>query len=367
MSIKDSDVAQNQIKRLNDRFYLYLSKCQQDSQCSKAFSVVTSTDEDILSVTLRLQMLFLTNKTDPTCTNNLGLNSWSLFIQIGNTGIEDVAVRPLTVILIARIYRCSSEDQRVLSRAIPLMISFIEKLLPGGLIDPPTDYPNDGGVLGITTIWSDFLGLTLSDSVKTNPVFFNDFCVNSSVSNELYLAPTGILPICNETKISKYNYTASSAFKDVLYSKNPRYWGQFQVSPTIFHSRKGGALLFNGDLDYNSPLTTAQQVRQFFELQDIPTKLISMKGLTHVTGIQSYTKQGGFQSPSCTEEIIVQFLYQQELNLTLSDLNDQCDSKENLIGIDWFYKNPTINQTLHLLFANSTYNYWGIDPTTNLS
>jgi hypothetical protein len=197
-------------------------------------------------------------------------------------------------------------------------------------------------------------------------VFFNDFCIKSRVSNELYVAPTGILPICNETQVSKYNYTLSTAFKDVLYLKDPRYWGQFQINPRIFHSQQGGVLLFNGDLDYNSPMTTAQQTQQFFDQQEIPTRLVAMKGLTHVTAIQSYTKQNGFQSPSCTEQIIVQFLYQQELNLTLSNLNETCNSKENLIGIDWFYKNPTINQTLHLLFANSTYNYWGIKETIKL-
>jgi hypothetical protein len=108
-------------------------------------------------------------------------------------------------------------------------------------------------------------------------------------------------------------------------------------------------------------MTTAQQTQQYFDQQEIPSRLVAMKGLTHVTAIQSYTKYGGFRLPSCTEQIIAQFLYQQELNLTLSNLNDACNSKENLIGIDWFYKDPTVNQTLHSLFANSTYNYWGIE------
>jgi hypothetical protein len=366
MSVKDSDVSRNQIKTINDRFYSYLSKCQQDIQCSKAFSIVTGNDQDILSVTLRLQMLFLTNKTNPLCTNNLGLNSWQLFTQIGNEGIENIAVRPLTVILIARLYRCSPEDQQVLSRAIPIMISLIQARSSGHLIDPPDAYPDDGAVLSITTIWSDFIGPTINDSIKTNLEFYNDLCVNSSVSNELYLAPTGTLPLCNETKLLKYNYTLPSAFKDIIYSRNTRYWGQFQVNPRIFHSQQGGALLFNGDLDYNSPITSAEQVQSLFEAQEIPTKLVAMKGLTHVTLIQSYTKHGGFYSTTCTEQIIVQFLYQQELNLNLSNLNDKCNSKENLIGIDWFYKDSTVNQTLHLLFGNSTYNYWGIDTAMNV-
>jgi hypothetical protein len=297
----------------------------------------------------------------------MGLDNWLLFIQIGSQGIEEITVRPLTMILIARLYRCSSEDQRVLSRAIPLMISLVQKYSFGQLIDPPNVYPDDGSVLSIVTIWSDFFGLTLNDSIKTNPVFYNDLCVNSSVANEIYLSPTGVLQICNETKLSKYNYTLPSAFKDVLYSKNPRYWGQFEINPRIFRSRQGGALLFNGDLDYNSPLTTAQQVQKFLQIQDIPTKLVAMKGLTHVTLVQSYTKNDGFQLTTCTEQIIVQFLYQQELNLNLSDLNDTCHLKENLIGIDWFYTNPTVNQTLHILFSNLTYNYWGIDTTMNES
>lgn len=363
MSVKESDAARNQIKTINDRFYLYISKCQNDIQCSKAFSLVTGTDQDILTVTLRLQMLFLTNKTNPLCTSKLGLNGWQLFIQIGSQGIEEITVRPLTIILIARVYRCSSEDQRVLSRAIPVMISLVQQDSPGHLVDPPTAYPNDGAVLSITTIWSDFLGMTLNDSVKTNPDFYNDFCVNSGVSNEIYVATTGILALCNETKVSKYNYTLPSSFKDVIYPKNPRYWGKFQVNPRIFRSRKGGALLFNGDLDYNSPMTTAQQVQQFLDMQDIPTKLVAMKGLTHVTGIQSYTKHGGFQSATCTEQIIIQFLYQEELNLDLTNINYTCNSKENLIGIDWFYKDPIINATLHLVFGNSTYDYWGINTT----
>lgn len=361
MSVKDSDIAQNQIHRINDRFYLYLSKCQQDLLCSKAFSNVTGTDQDILSVTLRLQMLFLTNQTNPACTLNLGLNTWSLLVQITNLAIETVTVRPLAIILIVRIYRCSPQDQHDLSAAIPVILSLIAEESPGHLIDPPDAYPDDGAVLSITTIWSDFLGVTFEDSIKTNPKFFNDLCVQGLLSNELYLAPAGIFDICNETKQSIYNYTLPSAFKDVLYPKNPNYWGRFEVNSKIFQSEKGGALLFNGDLDYNSPLTTAQQVQHFLQLQNIPTKLIVMKGLTHVTSIQSYMKQGGFQIPSCTERIISEYLYQTELNLTLSQLNDQCNSKETLIAIDWFYENPTVNQTLHRIFANSTYNYWGID------
>jgi hypothetical protein len=363
MSVKGYDAAISQITRLNDRFYLYLSKCQQDIDCSKAFSTVTGIDQDIISVTLHLQTLFLTNNTNPACTRDLGLDDWLLFMQIGSTGIEELSVRPLTVILIARIYRCSLDDQKILSRTIPILISLVDKSSP---IDPPDAFPNDGAVLSITTIWSDFLGLTLNDSVKTNPVFFNDFCIRSGIANEIYIAPTGILPLCNETQVSKYNYTLPTAFTDVLYLKNPRYWGKFQVNPRIFQSRQGGVLLFNGDLDYNSPLTTAQQTQQLFHQQEIPTQLIAMKGLTHVTAIQSYTKQGGFQSPSCTEQIIVQFLYQQELNLTLSNLDASCNSKEHLIGIDWFYNDPTVNKTLHLLFANATYNYWGIEEITNV-
>ena len=364
-SVKDCDVARNQIKTLNDRYYMYLSKCQQDIQCSNAFRLVTGTDQDIIGVTLRLQMLFLTNKTNPQCTNNLGLNSWQLFALITNEGIENVLVRPLTTILIARIYRCSPEDQRVLSRAIPVMLALAQQSTSKHLIDPPERYPDDGSVLSIITVWSDFIGMTLNDSIKTNPDFYNDLCIYSSISNELYLAPTGVFSLCNDTKLSKYNYTLPSTFTDALYSKNPRYWGKLQVNPRTFRTRQGGALLFNGDLDYNSPLATAEQVQNLLEMQEIPTKLVTMKGLTHVTVVQSYTKSGGFQSTTCTEQIIVQFLYQQELKLDLSNLNDTCNSKENLIGIDWFYKNPAVNQTMHMLFANSTYNYWGINTTAH--
>ncbi|CAF1374815.1 unnamed protein product [Rotaria sordida] len=111
MSIKDSDVFQNQIKNLNHRFYLYLSKCQQDQLCSKAFSFVIGSNQDIISVTLTLQTLFQTNLTNALCTTNLGLNNWDLFILIANQAIEMITTRPLPAILIARLYRCSSEDQ----------------------------------------------------------------------------------------------------------------------------------------------------------------------------------------------------------------------------------------------------------------
>ncbi|CAF1421939.1 unnamed protein product [Rotaria sordida] len=86
-----------------------------------------------------------------------------------------------------------------------------------------------------------------------------------------------------------------------------------------------------------------------------------MKGLTHATSVQSYTKQGGFQSTTCTDQIIVQLLYQQELNLDLDTINYTCSLKENLISIDWMYSNPLVNQTLYRLFGNSTIDYWGIN------
>ncbi|CAF0992879.1 unnamed protein product [Didymodactylos carnosus] len=363
MSIRDSDAFQNQMKSINDRFYLYLSKCQDDILCSKAFSLVTGTDQDIISVALTFQMLFLTNTTNALCTTNLGLNSWDLFTLIGNQGIENIIVRPITAILIARIYRCSAEDQRVLSRALPIIIALVEQSSSTHLIDPPEDYPNDGSVLSITTIWSDFVGFTLDQNFKTNSSFYNDFCISSKVLNEFYLAPTGPMPLCGETQLSIYNYTMPSVFKDILYAKSPRYWGKFQVNPNIFRSQEGGALLLNGDLDYNSPMSSAQQVQKLFVSEQIQTKFVAMKGLTHVTGIQSYTKEGGFQSTTCTNQIIVQFLYQQELNLNLSNIDCTCSLKENLIGIDWFYSNPTVNQTLYSVFGNSTTDYWGVNMT----
>ncbi|CAF3731852.1 unnamed protein product [Rotaria socialis] len=363
MSIKKSDAFQNQIKSINNRFYLYLSKCQNDVSCANAFKRVTGTDEDIITVTLTLQMQFLTNLTNPTCTTNLGLNTWSLFHSIASQSIELISVRPLAAILIARLYRCSAEDQRVLSRAIPNLIAVAEQSLAPSLVDPPTVHPDDGNVLSITTVWSDFVGFTLEENFKTNPSFFNDFCINSGVLNEYYLAPTGPLPVCREVQSAKYNYTIPSIFTDILYTKNPRYWGQFQVNPQIFRSTNGGALLLNGDLDYNSPMYSAQQTQLWLQSEHIRTKLIEMKGLAHVTSVQSHTKQGGFQSTTCTDQIIVQFLYQQELNLDLETINYTCSLKENLIGIDWLYSNPIVNQTLHTLFGNSVIDYWGINAT----
>ena len=110
-------------------------------------------------------------------------------------------------------------------------------------------------------------------------------------------------------------------------------------------------------------MSTAQQVEKLFQMRSIRTKLVQMKGLAHVTAVQSYTKQDGFHSATCTEQIILQYLYQQELNVNLDTLNYTCSLKENLIGIDWFYTDPTINETLYTTFANSTTNYWGINMT----
>ncbi|CAF1643638.1 unnamed protein product [Rotaria sp. Silwood1] len=369
MSIKKSDTFQNQIKSINNRFYLYLSKCQNDIFCETTFKHVTGTDEDIITVTLTLQMLFLTNLTNPIPSENTHqarLNNWNLFTIILSQSIELISVRPLAVILIARLYRCSIEDQRVLSRTLPILIALAEQSLIPSLVDPPSIYPNDGNVLSMTTIWSDFIGFTLEENFKTNASFFNDFCINSGVTNEFYLAPTiGSMPVCRETQQSKYNYTIPSVFTDILYMKNPRYWGKFQVNPQIFRSNESGVLLLNGDLDYNSPMYTAQQTQKWFQSEQIRTKLIEMKGLTHVTSVQSYTKKDGFQSTTCTDQIIVQLLYQQELNLDLDTINYTCSLKENLISIDWMYSNPLINQTLYTLFGNSTIDYWGINETSD--
>ncbi|CAF3546877.1 unnamed protein product [Rotaria socialis] len=363
MSIKKSDTFQNQIKSVNNRFYLYLSKCQNDISCANAFKLVTGTDEDIITVTLTLQMQFLTNLTNPMCTTNLGLNTWSSFNSIASESIELIYARPLAAILIARLYRCSAEDQRVLSRAIPNLIAIAEQSSAPSLVDPLDVYPNDGNVLSITTIWSDFVGFTLEENFKTNPSFFNDFCINSGIINDYYLASTGPLPVCREIQPSKYNYTIPSIFTDILYRKNPRYWGQIQVNPKIFQSTNSGTLLLNGDLDYNSPMYSAQQTQLWLQSEHIRTKLIEMKGLAHVTGAQSHTKQGGFQSTTCTDQIIAQFLYQHELKLDLEMINYTCSLKENLIGIDWLYSNPIVDRTLNTLFGNSTIDYWGINAT----
>ncbi|CAF4887799.1 unnamed protein product, partial [Rotaria sp. Silwood2] len=187
---------------------------------------VTGTDEDIITFTLTLQMLFLTNLTNPMCTINLGLNSWDLFTLIASQSIELITVRSLAAILVARLYRCSTEDQRVLARVLPILIVLVEKSSAPGLVDPPGAYPYHENVLSIITVWSDFSG----------------------VINKYYLAPTGPMPVCREKQQSKYNYTIPSVFTDILYTKDPRYWGHFQVDPQLFRSNEGGALLLNGDL-----------------------------------------------------------------------------------------------------------------------
>ncbi len=76
--------------------------------------------------------------------------------------------------------------------------------------------------------------------------------------------------------------------------------------------------MFNGDLDYNTPLLTAEQIQKMFESKKIRAKLVEMKGLGHATNFQSYTKTG---STTCTDQIIVQLLYKQELNLNFSTID----------------------------------------------
>ncbi|CAF4383552.1 unnamed protein product, partial [Rotaria socialis] len=122
--------------------------------------------------------------------------------------------------------------------------------------------------------------------------------------------------------------------------------------------------MLNGDLDYNTPMYSAQQTQLLFQSEHIETKLIEMKDLTHVTSFQSYPKNAVVESTTCTDQIIVQFLYQQELNLDLETIDCNCSLKENLFGIDWFYSNPVVNETLYRLFGNSTTNYWGINITS---
>ena len=363
MSIKMNDLFENQIKSINNRFYMYLSKCQNDIKCANAFKFVTNTDQDIITVTLTLQRLFFSNMTNPLCTTNLGLKNWVLFSLIVNQGIEPITTRPIAAILIARIYRCSAEDQRVLSQALPILLRSVEQSLSSQLIDPPDKYQDDGSVLDIVTIWSDFVGRTVNENIKTNSTFFNNLCINVNAINEFSFAPIDRIPLCHETQISTNNYSIPSVFQDILYSKNPRYWSQFKINPEIFQSRRGNVLMFNGDLDANTPMHSAHETQLLFQSENIRTKLVEMKDLTHVTSIQSYMKDAVVRSATCTEQIIVQFLYQQELNLDLETIDYNCSLKENLFGIDWFYSNPVVNATLYQMFGGSTTNYWGINIT----
>ncbi len=110
-------------------------------------------------------------------------------------------------------------------------------------------------------------------------------------------------------------------------------------------------------------MLNAQQVQNYLKFEGIQTKLIEMEGLTHVTGYQSFIKKGGFKSATCTDQILLQFLYQNELNLNISTIDYTCSFKENLIGIDWFYSETIINEQLFQIFPNSTTDYWGINMT----
>jgi hypothetical protein len=105
----------------------------------------------------------------------------------------------------------------------------------------------------------------------------------------------------------------------------------------------------------------AQLTKKWFVQAHMPTTLVSMKGLTHVTSIQSATEHDAFQSNTCIDRIIVQLLHQQELNSNLKTIDDRCSLNENLIGIDWLYSNSMINQTLFTLFDNATTHFWEIE------
>jgi hypothetical protein len=82
--------------------------------------------------------------------------------------------------------------------------------------------------------------------------------------------------ICHQLDLSKYNYTLPSEFQDILYAKNRRYWSKFQVNRTIYLSSGGGVFLLNRDLDYNSPMYSAQQVQAYLQSEGIPTRLIRL-------------------------------------------------------------------------------------------
>ena len=182
-------------------------------------------------------MLFETKLINPLCTTNLGLDSWDLFIFIGHIGIEMMNVRPVTAILIARLYRCSVDDQRVLARALPFMISMAQQATAKRFIDPPQQYPNDGNILSLT-IWNDFIGFDINENIKTNASFYNDFCIGSSVINKYNLVRTGPAPLCDETQVSTYNYILPTALKDVLYERNRNYWENLMLIKNHFDLNK---------------------------------------------------------------------------------------------------------------------------------
>ncbi|CAF3640697.1 unnamed protein product [Rotaria sp. Silwood1] len=64
--------------------------------------------------------------------------------MVCNQEIENLAVRPITIILIARIYSCSSEGQPVIYHAISLMIALTGESSSENLMDSHESYSNDG-------------------------------------------------------------------------------------------------------------------------------------------------------------------------------------------------------------------------------
>ncbi|CAF4616754.1 unnamed protein product [Rotaria sp. Silwood1] len=77
--------------------------------------------------------------------------------MVCNQEIENLAVRPITIILIARIYSCSSEGQPVIYHAISLMIALTGESSSENLMDSHESYSNDGDIATLSDAKSELV------------------------------------------------------------------------------------------------------------------------------------------------------------------------------------------------------------------
>jgi hypothetical protein len=81
----------------------------------------------------------------------------------------------MDVILIARIYDCSREEQRVLSQVLLVIIAGPLQSTAENFIDPPDAFSSDGELLSATAAGSDSAGFSLGKNFKKNAEFLTIF------------------------------------------------------------------------------------------------------------------------------------------------------------------------------------------------
>ncbi|CAF4853089.1 unnamed protein product [Rotaria sp. Silwood1] len=104
--------------------------------------------------------------------------------MVCNQEIENLAVRPITIILIARIYSCSSEGQPVIYHAISLMIALTGESSSENLMDSHESYSNDGDI----TILINFIFavITNTQSHTKRDEFRSTICTRQIIVQFIY-------------------------------------------------------------------------------------------------------------------------------------------------------------------------------------